>query len=111
MHTYILEREQWLPKSLDDVLRSFPAPRICKSSRRPELVFLMVDAAQVSGSWFRLFDTVYAGHGLPIRWTTEIGEWSPPHRFVDREVRGPYALWKHEHWFWATKAERRWAIG
>jgi ligand-binding SRPBCC domain-containing protein len=28
---------------------------------------------------------------MPIRWTTEITEWNPPH--------GPYALWNHEHFF------------
>jgi len=26
MHTYILEREQWLPKSLDDVFAFFSRP-------------------------------------------------------------------------------------
>lgn len=36
---------------------------------------------------------------VPIRWTTEISEWNAPHRFVDREVSGPYAIWNHEHWF------------
>jgi ligand-binding SRPBCC domain-containing protein len=38
-------------------------------------------------------------HRIPIRWTTEICQWNPPHGFVDREIKGPYALWNHEHWF------------
>ncbi len=36
---------------------------------------------------------------FPIRWTTEIVEWSPPHRFVDVQLRGPYRLWRHQHSF------------
>jgi ligand-binding SRPBCC domain-containing protein len=37
--------------------------------------------------------------GLPIRWTSEIGAWEPPHRFTDCQVRGPYRRWLHEHTF------------
>jgi hypothetical protein len=38
-------------------------------------------------------------HGLPLRWTSEIVVWEPPHRFVDVQVRGPYKLWHHTHCF------------
>src|SRR6476646_20990 len=38
-------------------------------------------------------------HGVPLRWTSEIIEWEPPHRFVDLQLRGPYKLWRHEHRF------------
>lgn len=37
--------------------------------------------------------------GVPIRWISEITSWEPPHRFVDRQVKGPYRLWIHEHRF------------
>lgn len=38
-------------------------------------------------------------HGMPVRWQSEITHWLPPWRFVDRQLRGPYRLWIHEHEF------------
>lgn len=37
--------------------------------------------------------------GVGVNWLTSIQEWDPPRRFVDQQVRGPYALWHHTHEF------------
>jgi ligand-binding SRPBCC domain-containing protein len=42
---------------------------------------------------------VLTTHGLPVRWRTEIVEWEPGRRFVDRQVKGPFSLWEHTHAF------------
>ncbi len=34
---------------------------------------------------------------------TLINDWSPPLRFSDVQLRGPYRLWEHEHTFAATE--------
>ena len=46
-----------------------------------------------------LLDYQISIHKIPIKWQSEIVVWEPPHRFVDRQVNGPYKLWNHEHAF------------
>ena len=98
MRTYGLEREQWLPKPVEEVYSFFSRPENLQVITPPWLDFRMVETPQVlaAGSLIRYR---LRWHRLPIRWTTEISEWNPPHGFVDREVSGPYALWNHEHGF------------
>lgn len=40
--------------------------------------------------------------GVPMKWTSRIAVWEPPHRFVDEQVKGPYRRWHHEHTFEST---------
>lgn len=39
-------------------------------------------------------------HGVPLKWKTEIDEWQPPFKFIDRQKLGPYRLWQHTHEFY-----------
>jgi ligand-binding SRPBCC domain-containing protein len=38
-------------------------------------------------------------YGVPLAWTSRIDVWEPNHRFVDRQIAGPYLWWRHEHRF------------
>jgi ligand-binding SRPBCC domain-containing protein len=98
MKTYLLEREQWLPRPIEEIFTFFSRPENLQVITPDWLDFRMVEAPQdlAAGSLIRYR---LRWHFLPIRWTTEITEWEPPHRFVDRELSGPYALWSHEHLF------------
>ncbi len=35
--------------------------------------------------------------GVRIRWHARHTEYDPPHRFVDVQLSGPFASWRHEH--------------
>ncbi len=46
-------------------------------------------------------------YGLPIPWLTRIDVWQPGVRFIDRQIRGPYRWWHHEHRFEAVPGGTR----
>ena len=46
-----------------------------------------------------LIDYVVNIMAVPVRWTSLITEYDPPHKFVDEQIRGPYSFWHHAHHF------------
>jgi len=46
-----------------------------------------------------LFDYFVTTRGVPVRWTTLITKYDPPHCFVDTQLKGPYSFWHHTHTF------------
>jgi ligand-binding SRPBCC domain-containing protein len=100
MRLYCLEREQWLLRPIEEVFSFFSRPENLQTITPPWLDFRMVESPEAleKGSLIRYR---LRWRGVPIRWTTEMVVWDPPNRFVDRQLSGPYALWNHEHWFYA----------
>jgi ligand-binding SRPBCC domain-containing protein len=96
---HVLRREQRLPGPPDEVFAFFGDARNLEAITPPLLRFRMITPEPIvmaAGTRLRYRLRV---RGVPVSWLTEIREWDPPHRFVDEQLSGPYALWRHVHTF------------
>lgn len=92
----MLERTQVVPVPIEAAFAFFAEARNLERITPPWLRFRILEApaALQRGSRLRYRLRLF---GIPIAWRTEIVEWSPPHRFVDVQRRGPFRLWEHTH--------------
>ncbi len=65
----------------------------------PKLNFHMRTPAPVVMRRGTLLEYSLKVRGVPMRWKSLISDWQPGARFTDYQLRGPYALWRHEHEF------------
>ena len=97
MADYILERRVWLPRARPDVFEFFADPRnltrIQPRWARPRWIEEPPTRLAVGA----VLD--FQVPGLPGAWRVIVREFDPPHRFVDAQVRGPFARWEHRHRF------------
>jgi ligand-binding SRPBCC domain-containing protein len=99
MDVHTLRRRQRLHGSPESVFAFFADAGNLEAITPPTLGFRIVTPAPIEMRAGTLIEYRLRLHRLPIRWTTVICEWEPPHRFVDEQLRGPYALWQHTHTF------------
>jgi ligand-binding SRPBCC domain-containing protein len=100
MHVHILQREQFLRGHAPDaVFPFFGDARNLEAITPPLLGFRVVTPDPIEMRVGTLIQYRLRLHGIPLGWLTSIQAWEPPHRFVDVQVRGPYALWHHTHTF------------
>lgn len=98
---HVFETDLWLAAPIERVFAFFAdaanldaitPPWLRFSIKTPPPIPIALDVGV-------LIDYRLSLHGVPISWRTRIAEWSPPARFVDEQVRGPYRLWRHTHTF------------
>jgi ligand-binding SRPBCC domain-containing protein len=99
MKTYRVESVQEVQRPLAIVFPFFADPRNLETITPPWLSFKILTPGTIEMRPGTLIDYRIRIRGIPVRWQTEITAWEPPHRFVDRQLRGPYRLWIHEHTF------------
>lgn len=96
---YIFHAEQFVPRPLDEVFDFFSRAENLQALTPPWLHFqiLSVDPQPIRKGTLIRYSLRW--RIFPIRWTTEIVEWDPPHGFVDLQLKGPYQFWRHQHRF------------
>jgi ligand-binding SRPBCC domain-containing protein len=99
MRIFTLEREQVLPGTPDEVFPFFADARNLEAITPPILRFEVVTPGEIPMRVGTLIQYRLTLRGIGVDWLTSIQEWDPPWRFVDVQVRGPYALWHHTHEF------------
>lgn len=94
-----LTTELWLPKPVEDVFDFFCDVHNLEQLTPPSLSMEIVGSTPDKVEVGSTMDYRLKIHGVPMRWRSEFIEWNPPHRFADRQVRGPYRQWRHVHSF------------
>lgn len=99
MRLHTLHREQILDGTPDEVFPFFADARNLEALTPPLLRFRVITPDPIELRAGTLIQYRLRLHGVPVGWKTLIQDWTPPHRFVDTQLSGPYALWHHTHAF------------
>jgi ligand-binding SRPBCC domain-containing protein len=96
---HILERRQRVELRIDRAFAFYGDARNLERITPPWLGFEVTTPLPIEMGEGTLIEYRLRLHRIPVRWRTRIEAWDPPHRFVDAQVKGPYALWEHTHTF------------
>lgn len=95
----ILERAQFLPRPRDEVFAFFEDAKNLEAITPPFLRFRVTTPGPIAMHEGTLIEYRLSLFGIPFGWKTRIDEYEPGVRFVDRQLEGPYRLWRHTHTF------------
>ncbi len=98
MADHVLESRVWLPRARGEVFAFFADPANL-ARITPHTFRVRVVAGPVPMAAGAVYDLRLSWLGLSLRWRAYIREFDPPYRFVDVQVRGPFARWEHRHRF------------
>jgi ligand-binding SRPBCC domain-containing protein len=99
MRVHRLERSQLVRAPAGDVFEFFARARNLERITPPWLRFEVLSPEPVEMGLGTLLEYRLRLHAVPLRWLTRIEEWERGSAFVDRQLRGPYRLWRHRHEF------------
>ncbi len=95
----LLERKQRVQAPLESAFDIYSDASNLQAITPPWLHFRITSELPIEMREGALISYRLRLHAIPVRWTTRIELWEPPHRFVDLQLSGPYALWHHTHEF------------
>jgi ligand-binding SRPBCC domain-containing protein len=99
MKIHTLKRRQIIEKPLIEVFHFFEQPENLERITPQSVDFIILTPRPIKMNKGTVLDYKIRLLGIPVRWTTLISEYDPPHRFSDVAIRGPYSFWFHKHTF------------
>ena len=91
-----------VPASIEQTWTFFSTAENLPRITPPWLKFTVSTPGPVVIERDSILDYTIAWKGLPMKWQTRIIDFSAPRQFIDLQLRGPYALWHHQHTFETT---------
>jgi len=86
-------------KTLSEVFEFFSNAENLNKITPPDMQFKILTPLPIIIKKGTLIDYKIKVNGIPFNWQTEITEWEPNKRFIDKQLKGPYRVWIHEHTF------------
>lgn len=99
MKMHRLRRVQLLPRPRAEIFEFFEDATNLARITPPFLGFEILTRAPIRMHAGTLIDYRIRLLGVPLRWRTEIEVYERGERFIDRQLRGPYRVWRHTHLF------------
>ena len=99
MKIFTLRRKMFVQQPLHEVFEFFSRPENLELITPPGLGFRILTPSPILMKEGTLIDYTVKLMGMRVPWQSLISEYQPPNKFVDEQLKGPYAFWRHTHSF------------
>ena len=97
--SYKLKTEQLIYSNINKVFNFYSTPKNLNLITPSFLNFKILGNEYEDTTEGKIFIYKLKLHNLPVFWKSKIEQWSPPFKFVDKQLFGPYLKWHHHHIF------------
>ena len=101
--SYYFKQKMIIKKPLSEVFNFFSDARNLQEITPPQLDFKILTDVPLTMKENAIINFRIKIFGLPFNWKSKITNWTPPRAFTDKQQKGPYRQWIHNHIFEETE--------